>query len=76
VRLAIAGGAGGGCAGGGRGVRRARAPSLCRAVWRQPALKEEDSTVPPMPPGAFVKDEGVVPPMPPDAFSSSRQAGQ
>ena len=31
-------------------------------------LKEEDSTVPPMPPGAFVKDEGVVPPMPPDAF--------
>jgi len=23
---------------------------------------------PPMPPGAFVKEEGVVPPMPPDAI--------
>jgi hypothetical protein len=38
------------------------------AVPSRASLKEE-GTVPPMPPGAFVKEEGVlVPPMPPDAF--------
>ena len=38
------------------------------AVTPGASLKVEDS-VPPMPPGAFVKEEGVIPPpMPPDAF--------
>ena len=52
-----------------------------RAVSVAPQLSEEEGkgTVPPMPPGAFVKEEdmpsdavvkeeGVVPPMPPDAY--------
>jgi len=38
------------------------------AVRSGASLKEEGSTIPPMPPGAFFKEEGVVPSMPPDAF--------
>ena len=56
--------AGGGGTGGGGG-EPGHAP--CRAVRLQPQGGLE-GTVPPMPPGAFVKGEGVVPPMPPDAF--------
>ena len=63
MRRAYARGAGGGGAGGGGGGP-GRAP--CRAVRRQPQGGED--TVPPMPPGTFVKEEGVVPLMPPDAF--------
>ena len=61
----------------------ARSPEGRAAAARQaaPELSEEEGkgTVPPMPPGAFVKEEdvpaaaavkeeGAVPPMPPDAF--------
>ena len=41
-----------------------------RAASAAPQLSEEESkgTVPPMPLGAFVKDEEMAPPMPPDAY--------
>ena len=44
-----------------------RAAAAKRAA---PQLSEEEGkgTVPPMPPGAFVKEEQVAPPMPPGAF--------
>ena len=37
-------------------------------VAPQASEEEGKGMVPPMPPGAFVKEEGTVPPMPPDAF--------
>ena len=64
-------------------LRVARSPEGQAAAKRSvaPQLSEEEGkgTVPPMPPGAFVKEEdmpsdavvkeeGVVPPMPPDAY--------
>ena len=66
-------------------LRVARSPegqaAARRAASAAPQLSEEEGkgTVPPMPPGAFVKEEdmpsdavvkeeGVVPPMPPDAY--------
>ena len=66
-------------------LRVARSPegqaAARRAASAVPQLSEEEGkgTVPPMPPGAFVKEEdmpsdavvkeeGVVPPMPPDAY--------
>ena len=37
------------------------------------AFVKEEQVAPPMPPGAFVKEEGVVPPMPPDAIVKREQ---
>ena len=50
-----------------------RAAAAKRAA---PQVSEEEGkgTVPPMPPGAFVKEEFVVPPMPPDAIVKREHA--
>jgi hypothetical protein len=61
VHRAITGGAGGDGTGGGRRERQGTLPAV-------PSSFKKEGTVPPMPPGTFVKEEGVVPPMPPDTF--------
>ena len=62
MRRALAGGEGRAAAG------RAAAAEGQGTLPAVPSSFKKEGTVPPMPPGTFVKEEGVVPPMPPDAF--------
>ena len=78
MHRAVAGGAGGGeegCSERGRKRPRVAAQRNAQVPPMPPgAFVKEEQVAPPMPPGAFFKEEGVVPPMPPDAIVKREHA--